>query len=212
MTKQFLIPIATAFGGYVASVMMSLGLMVAWVSIGHYFECTTETSLLSYIGLMATALVSHFTVQTVKRPTKPDEKDCYVVTDDSYRWDITLKRHRGTAIKADLGGTTVAFDSFAAAKVYYQQTERAHDPMHLDGRTLSHHTMLGYDEQETKLWVVRASSKQVAYDKVWYDESRRIIGGDGRSDHVLLATNNEHRRRTYVSWWYEVAGNASPAI
>jgi hypothetical protein len=209
--KSILMAIASAVGGFfgfVIGCLFGVGLLMVWVSIGHYFECTTEISLLGYIGVMTTALLSHFTFKAVKPPMTPDERDYCVVTDDSYRWDITLKGYRGTSIKAEVGGTTIAFDNFDAAKIYYRRTERAHDPLKLHGRDLNYHTALGYDEQETRLWVVTAHSKAAAHDKVWYEESRRLLAYDGSRDHLLLVTNNEPRQRTYISWWSEQRSGA----
>jgi hypothetical protein len=148
--------------------------------------------------------LSEFTRPPLASPVKPpgtqESRDFYVVTDESYRWDITRPASRWK-VERQLCGSTHAFDNLEAARLKCQQLEGEHNLLELEGHDLWYHETFGYKEQETRMWVVFAESKTQAYDKVWYDESRRRLGKNGRTDHLLLVTNNEERRKTYLDWW-----------
>jgi hypothetical protein len=177
--------------------------VILWVAVGHYyFGFSTEIVLLALIALNVTAFVGVQTamhVQAQAQAIKMPERDFYVVTEDSYRWDITRNGTRH-GVKRELGSAIQAFDSFEVAMFRYRQLEKEHDPLKLEGRDLGYHETFGYDEQETTLWVISAQSKAEAYRKVFFDESRRLIGF-GDDDHALLVTDNRERQQRYLDWW-----------
>ena len=170
--------------------------IVGWVALAHYWlSMSTETALLGFIALMICG------VAAAQKPQPPPEKDFYVVTLERYRWNPTTNVVRPSTAKPELGETIYAYDTLTAAKIKYHLLEAEHASLDLEGRDLSYHEALGYDEEETRLWIVYARSKTEAYDKVFYDDSRSRLGNDGRTDDLLMGTNNERRRAQYLDWW-----------
>jgi hypothetical protein len=195
-----LLDASTVVGAGLGALLKILVPVIVWVGIGHYYlNFPLEVTLLAYIAVQITTLCVAQASQ-VQPPNTPESRDFYVVTDDSYHWDLTLNISRWK-VEPQLGGSTQAFDNLEAARLTYQQLEGEHNPLELEGHDLRYHEIFGYDEQETRTWVVFAQSKTQAYDKVWYDESRRRLGHDRRTDHLLLVTDNEKRRQTYREWW-----------
>jgi hypothetical protein len=179
--------------------LAGIAAIVGWVALAHYWlGISTETALLGFIAL---AICGVAAAQNQRVPEPPPEKDFYVVTLERYRWNPTTNVIRPNAAKPELGGTIYAYDTLAAAKIKYHQMEAEQSSLDLEGRDLSYHELLGFDEEETRLWIVYARSKTEAHDKVFYDDSRSRLGRDGRTDDLLLRTNNERRRAQYMDWW-----------
>ena len=178
--------------------------LVGWVATTHYWlGMSVEVALLGFIAVMTSALVSIAQEQASRKPEPKPLQDFYVVTDERYRWDITHGVMRAQKLKPELGRTIFAFDTLAAAEVKYQWLEDEHSPLDLEKSDLWYHETFGYDEEETRLWVVYAHSKTEAHDKVFYDESRAILGHDGRTDDLLRVTDNDGRKQEYLAWWRE---------
>jgi hypothetical protein len=140
-------------------------------------------------------------MQQAPEPQALPERDFYVVTHDTYRWDLPRNLVRPSTAKPGLGGTIYAYDTLAAAEMKYRHLEAEQQPLNLEGHDLTYHENYGYDEEETRLWVVYARSKTEAHDKLFYDDSRRFLGHDGRTDDLLLVTDNEPRKKQYLEWW-----------
>jgi hypothetical protein len=174
------------------------------VGIGHYYlQFPLDVTILAYIAVQMTAIAVQMTTPGLAPApqAQPPERDFYVVTNESYRWDPTTSVVRPRTAKSEFAGTINAYDTLAAAEMKYRQLEAEHSPLDLEGHDLSYHERGGYDEEETRLWIVYAHSKTEAHDKVFYDDSRNRLGHDGRTDDLLLVTNNEPRRKQYLNWW-----------
>lgn len=179
--------------------VVGTAVIVGWVALAHYWlGMSTETAIL---GFIAFAICGVAAAHNQRVPEPPPERDFYVVTLERYRWDLPANRVRPNAAKPELGGTIYAYDTLAAAKIKYQQMEAEQSSLNLQGKDFSYHEWFGYDEEETRLWIVYARSKTAAHDKVFYHDSRRLLGHDGRTDDILLVTNNESRRKQYLDWW-----------
>jgi hypothetical protein len=184
-----------------AQQLVGIATIVGWVALAHYWlGMSTEIALLGFIAF-AICGVTAAQNQRVPEPQLPPERDFYVVTLERYRWNPTTNVVRPNAAKPELGGTIYAYDTLAAAKIKYRQLEAEQPSLDLKGQNISYHETFGYDDEETRLWIVYARSKTEAHDKVFYDDSRRLLGHDGRTDDLLLVTNNEPRRKQYLDWW-----------
>jgi hypothetical protein len=178
--------------------------LVGWVAAAHYWlGMSVEVALLGFIAVMTSVLAGIAQEQTRRKPEPMPARDFYVVTNEHYRWDITRGAMRSWKLKPELGGTMFAFDALAAAEVKYRRLEEEHSPLDLEYADLGFHDRYGYDEEETRLWVVYAHSKTEAHDKVFYDESRAALGHDGRTDDLLRVTDNGGRKQKYLDWWRE---------
>jgi hypothetical protein len=179
--------------------------IVGWVALAHHWlGMSTETALLAFIAFATcgvTAFLALAQTQRVSEPQLPPERDFYVVTNESYRWNRTTSVVRPNTAKPELGGTIYAYDNLATAEMKYRQLESEHPPLNLEDHDLSYHETFGYDEAETRLWVVYAHSKTEAHDKVCFDDTRHYLAHDGRTDDLLLVTNNESRKEHYLAWW-----------
>jgi hypothetical protein len=195
-------PALTALAQLLGQTVGTAASLVGWVAVAHYWlGISTETALLAFIAFAISGVGAAIFAQNqrAQEPHLPPERDFYVVTNDRYRWDLT--RRRPTALKPELGGTIYAYDTLAAAEMKFRQLEAEHPPLDLEDCGLWYHENVGYDEEEARLWVVYTRSKPEAYDKVWYDDSRRRLGHDGRTDDLLLVTNNAPRQQQYLAWW-----------
>ena len=178
--------------------------LVGWVAAAHYWlGMSVEVALLGFIAVTTSVLASIAQEQASRKPEPKPPRDFYVVTDERYRWDITHGVMRTRKLKRELGGTMFAFDTLAAAEVKYRQLEDEHSSLDLENADLWYHETYGYDEEETRLWVVYAHSKTEAHDKVFYDDSRAVLGHDGRTDDLLRVTDNDGRKQEYLAWWGE---------
>jgi hypothetical protein len=178
--------------------------IVGWVALAHHWlGMSTETSLLAFIAFATCGVSAAVFTQTqrVLEPHLPPARDFYVVTNENYRWNPATSGFRRNTVKPELGGTIYSYDNLVAAEMKYRQLEAEHSSLDLEDRDFSYHEIFGYDEEEARLWVVYAHSKTEAHDKVFYDDTRRYLGQDGRTDDLLLATNNEPRRQHYLDWW-----------
>jgi hypothetical protein len=188
--------------------------MIGWVVVAHqWLGMSTEAALLAFIAFAIAGFSAAVLAQMLQAP-EPEalpERDFYVVTHDTYRWDLPRSRQRRQTTKPELGGTIYAYDTLAAAELKYRQLEAEQQPLDLDGYHFSYHEDHGYDEVETRLWVVYARSKTEAHDKLFYDHSRRFLGHDGRTDDLLLVTDNESRKEQYLDWWRPLYGAALEA-
>lgn len=124
--------------------------IIGWVALAHlWFGMSTETALLAFIAFAICGVTAAIWAQTQRVPEQPD-RDFYVVTHDSYRWDLTKDSVRPRTAKPELGGTIHAYDTLAAAEMKYRQLEAEHSPLDLEGHDLSsYHEWRGYDEEET---------------------------------------------------------------
>lgn len=176
--------------------------------MAHYWlGMSTEPALLGFIAFAIYGVMVARN-QRMREPQLPPDRDFYVVTLERYKWNPTTNLFRPNAARPELGGTIYAYDTLAAAKIKYRQLEAEQSSLNLEGLDLSYHEVFGYDEGETRLWIIYARSKTDAHDKVFYDDSRSRLGYDGRTDDLLLATNNEPRRKQYLDWWSPLYGAA----
>ena len=190
--------------------------VMLWLAVAWFFEISSVLTLLVYLAVSLNVWFMIYFQRSTPSGQPDAEQDFYVVTDDEYQFDITRgNRWSSGGIKPKFVGTTYAFDNFEAARIKYHSLEAEHYSFEncsflseLENRDLSYHEKFGYDEKEARLWVVSARSKTEAYDKVWYDESRKHLTGDGRQHDLLLVTNNEPRRRLYLDWWHGAMAEA----
>jgi hypothetical protein len=195
-------PALTALAQLLGQLLATVGGIIGWVAVAHYWlDISTQIALLAFIAFAVAGRSAVLTQkQQAPEPEALPERDFYVVTHDRYRWDLARSRLRRPTTKPELGGTIFAYDTFAAAELKYRQLEAEQQPLDLEGRDFSYHEIYGYDEEETRLWVVYARSKTEAHDKLFYDDSRRFLGHDGRTDDLLLVTDNEPRKEQYLEW------------
>lgn len=193
--------------------LVGIAVIVGWVALAHYWlGMSTETALLGYIAFAIYGVAAAQNQRVPEPPPEKPERDFYVVTLERYRWNPTTNGRRPNATKPEPGRTIYAYDTLTAAEIKYRQLEAEQESLDLEGQDLSYHEATGYDEEETRLWIVYARSKTEAHDKVFYDDSRRLIGCDGRTDDLLLVTNNLPRKEQYLDWWrplYRAALNAA---
>ena len=195
------IPALIAAGDHLLAQGVAIAVIAGWVAAANFWlGMSTETALLSFVAFAICVVVAKQN-QRVLEPQLPPERDFYVVTFDQYRWNPSRNGVRPNAIKSELGGTIHAYDTLVAARIKYRLLEAEKSLISLEGRDLSYHEIFGYDEEETRLWIVYARSKTEAYDKVFYDDNRNHLGSNGRTDDLLLSTNNERRRKQYLDWW-----------
>lgn len=194
------VPALIAAGAHIAGCGMSIAIVVGWIVLANYWlGMSNETALLSFIAFTICVSIAEHN-QRAREPQLTPEKDFYVVTLSTYRWNPTTNLSRPKATKPELGGTIHAYDTLAVAEIKYEQMEVGRSSLDLEMRDLSYHETFGYEEEEARLWIIYARSKTEAHDKVFYDDSRSRLGHDGRTDDLLLHTDNERRRKQYIDW------------
>jgi hypothetical protein len=179
--------------------------MLIWLAIGGYFGIPFDTILLGFLAVGLTGLGIEISPVVARlRLIEQPKQDFYVVIDANYRRNV-LENNWHKAEPYTLN-SVYAFHSFEAAKAMYDSVSKEHYPFEKRSPWLeypdSYMDGSAYEEYEARLWVIPAVSKQEAYDKAYYHDRRRLLGGDyAFADHLLFVTDNNKRREDYIAWW-----------
>lgn len=178
--------------------------MLLWLVIGRYFGIPFDTILLGFLAVGLTGLGIEISPVVARLGEQP-KRDFYVVIDANYKRNILEKGWHN--VKPYTLDSVYAFDSFEAAKAMYDNVSKEHYPPDECSPWLkypdSYMDGTAYEEYEARLWVISAMSKQEAHDKAYYDDSRRLLGGDyAFADRLVFITNNDKRRADYLTWWH----------